>query len=57
MQRGLETSLVQAQDKYESDVIATNLSCLIANVFCFVNLSQIFCNYRPETTILLGGMV
>ena len=44
MQHGLETSLVQARDKYGSDVMATDLSCWTVNVFCFVDLSQICCN-------------
>ena len=59
MQRGLETSLVQIQDEYESGVTETDLSCcsLLVNVFRFVNLSRIFCNCRPETTFRLGGMM
>lgn len=56
MQRGLETSLVQAWDECESDVTETDLSCCsqLVNVFC-LNMSQILCNRHPETTFSFGG--
>ena len=58
MQRGLETSLVQARDQCKSDVTEADLSCCSqsTNVFCLLMCLRYFV-IVVRRFLLLGGMM